>query len=157
VLGGSRSLRAVVSAVTSSLGAVAVARHSRRRYLRRRAGVLGAGLFVPPRSWRRGAQPERCRSGGSLRRALSRAITQRAAIPVWCQPAAREGTRGVAACGAALALVAPAQSCRRARGGVTLDAALPWRRLALSARVITSYHSGNALSTTPPSNGSPPM
>ena len=81
VLGGSRSLRAVVRAVTSSLGAVAVARHSRRRYLRRRAGALGAGLVVPPRSWRRGAQPLRCRSGGSLRRALSRAITQVASRP----------------------------------------------------------------------------
>ena len=81
VLGGSRSLRAVVSAVTSSLGAVAVARHSRRRYLRRRAGALGAGLVVPPRSWRRGAQPLRCRSGGSLRRSLSRAITQVASRP----------------------------------------------------------------------------
>ena len=72
VLIGLRSLRAVVGAVASSLGAVAVARRSRRRYLRRRAGTPGAGTVVPPRSRLLGARPPLFHGGGSLsRRALS--------------------------------------------------------------------------------------
>ena len=50
VLGSSRSLRV-------TLGAVAVARRSRRRCLRRRAGAPSAGLVMPSRSRRRGARP----------------------------------------------------------------------------------------------------
>ena len=42
-LGSSRSLRVVAGAVASSLGAVAVARRSRRRCLQRCAGDPGAG------------------------------------------------------------------------------------------------------------------
>ena len=49
----------------SSLRAVAVARRSRRYYLRRRAGAPGAGSVVPPRS-RRGAWPPLFRGGGLL-------------------------------------------------------------------------------------------
>ena len=59
VLGSSRSLRV-------ALWAVAVARRSRRRCLRRRAGAPGAGLVVPPRSRRRDARPPLFRGGGSL-------------------------------------------------------------------------------------------
>ena len=44
------------------------------------------------------------------------------------------GAHGAAACGAALAPLAPAWSCRRARGGVTLGRRFPRRQLALSAR-----------------------
>ena len=65
VLGGRRSLRLAVCAVASSLGAVDVTRRqrrhclwrSRRRCLRRRAGALGTGSVVPPRSRQRGAWP----------------------------------------------------------------------------------------------------
>ena len=65
-LDGSRSLCVVVSAVASSLGAVAVVRHSRRRCLRRRAGATGASLVVPLRSQRRYAWPPLFRDGLSL-------------------------------------------------------------------------------------------
>ena len=64
-LGGSRSLHVVAGAVASFLGAVAVARRSRRRCLRRCAGALGAGLVVPPHLRRRDARPPLCRGGGS--------------------------------------------------------------------------------------------
>ena len=64
VLGGSCALRVVVGADASSLSAVAVARRSRRRCLRRsrrclrrRTGAPGAGLLVPPRLPRRDARP----------------------------------------------------------------------------------------------------
>ena len=73
VLDGSRSLRVVVGAVGSSLGAVAVAWHSRRRCLRRRVGATGAGLVVPPQSRRRGARPPLFRGSGSLSRRVGRA------------------------------------------------------------------------------------
>ena len=66
VLSGSRSLRVVVGAIASSLGAVAVTRRSRRRCLRRRAGAPGAGLVVPLRSRRRDDRPPLFRGGGSL-------------------------------------------------------------------------------------------
>ena len=66
VLGGSRSLRVLVGAVASSLGAVAVARRSQRRCLRHRAGAPGAGLVVPPRSRRHGARPPLFHGRGSL-------------------------------------------------------------------------------------------
>ena len=65
-LGGSRSLRVVGGAVASSLGAVAVARRSRRRCLRRCAGAPGAGFVVPPHPRRRDARPPLFRGGGSL-------------------------------------------------------------------------------------------
>ena len=66
VLSGSRSLRVVVGAVASSLVAVAVARRSRRRCLRRRAGAPGVGSAVPSRSRRREARLPLFRGGGSL-------------------------------------------------------------------------------------------
>ena len=68
VLSGSRSQRAVVGAVASSRVAVAVARRSRRRCLRRRAGAPGAGFVVPPHSRRCGARPPLFRGGGPLSR-----------------------------------------------------------------------------------------
>ena len=70
VLSGLRSLRVVAGAVASSLGAVAVARRSRRRCLRRRAGAPGAGMVVPPHSRRRDARPPLLRGGGSLSRTM---------------------------------------------------------------------------------------
>ena len=66
VLSSSRSLLVVVGAVSSSVGPDVVAQRSRRRCLRRLAGAPGAGLVVPPRSRRRGAQPPLFRGGGSL-------------------------------------------------------------------------------------------
>ena len=63
---GSRSLRVVVGAVASSLGAFAVARRSRHRCLRRRAGASGAGSVVPLRTRRRGARPSCFCGGGAL-------------------------------------------------------------------------------------------
>ena len=65
-------------------------------------------------------------------------------LPLWRRSPSR-GAHGAAACGAALALLAPAWSCRRARGGVALGrrssvaaarsfgAVRSARRLALSA------------------------
>ena len=112
VLGGSRSLRAVLGAFASSLGAVAVVRRSRRRCLRRRAGAPGAGLIVPPRSRRRDAPPSLLRGGGS--RSLRR-VPSSVARPLCEWPSARSHSlwvrsplrrpRGAAACGAALALL----------------------------------------------------
>ena len=67
--------------------AIAVARRQRRCCLRCRAGAPGAGLVVPPHSWRRDAWPLRCRGGGSLSwRTLSRAITQVTRCPRHPQP-----------------------------------------------------------------------
>ena len=68
VLGGSRSLRVVVGAVTFPLRTVTVTRRSRRRDLRRRAGASGAGFVVLPHSRRLGARPPRFRDGASLSR-----------------------------------------------------------------------------------------
>ena len=68
VLGGSHFLRVAVGAASSSLGAAAVARRSRRSCLRRRAGASSTGLVVPLRSRRRGAWPPLFRGGGSLSR-----------------------------------------------------------------------------------------
>ena len=59
VLGSSRSLRV-------ALGAVAVARRSRRRCPRRCASAPRAGSIVPPRSRRRDARPPLVYGGGSL-------------------------------------------------------------------------------------------
>ena len=200
MLSDSRALRAVFGAVASSLGEVAVARRSRRRCLRHRAGAPTVDLVVPPRSRRRGARPPLFRGSGSLlarcvvpsgphslrvvvgvvasslgavavaRRPRRRCPRRRARAPGAAQlcrrarcevalgrrcwvvavrslGAARSAQRLVHfACGrrrgrflsgsgrrraaltaplptarsAALALLAPAQSCRRARGGVML-------------------------------------
>ena len=68
MLSGSRSLLVVVGAVASPLAAVAVARRSRRRGLRRRAGTPDIGFVVPPCSRRRDAQPPLLRCSGSLSR-----------------------------------------------------------------------------------------
>ena len=68
VLSSSRSMVWVVGAVASFLGAVAVARRSRRRCLRRYVGVPGAGSIMPSRSRRRDARPPLFRGGDSLSR-----------------------------------------------------------------------------------------
>ena len=65
VLGIARSLRVVVCAVTFSIGAVDVARRSRRRCLVRHAGTPRAGLVVSHRFRRRDARPPLFRRGGS--------------------------------------------------------------------------------------------
>ena len=125
MLSGSRSLRVVVGAVASSLGAVAVARRARHCCLRRRAGAPGAGSVVPPRSRQRGARPPLFRGGGPHSRRGVQCSTARAlcvwtstrSLPLWGRSPSR-GAHGAAACGAAMALLAPAGSCHRARGGV---------------------------------------
>ena len=152
LLSSSRSLRFIVGAVASSLEAVAVARRARRCFLRRRAGAPGAGSVVPPRSLRRGARPPLFHGGGSLSWRGASCSTARTlcvwtstrSLPLWGRSPSR-GAHGAAACGAALALLAPAGSCRRARGGValgrrfsvelarSLGAVRSARRLALSA------------------------
>ena len=125
-VGSSRSLRVVVGAVASSLGAVAFARRSRRRRPRRHAGAPGAGLVVPPRSRRRGARPPLFRGGGSLFR---RRTAQRLALSAcgrWRCRFLSGGGRGRARRSGRRCLryragvLTPAQSCRRARGGVKL-------------------------------------
>ena len=119
-------LRVVVGAVAFSLEAVAVAQRPRRRYLRRYAGAPGAGSVVPPRSRRRGARPPFFRAGGSFSarcRVLGRLRSLRVVVGTVASCWGRSpscGAHGVAARGAALMLLAPAKSCRRARGGVTL-------------------------------------
>jgi len=114
VLGHSRSLRV-------ALGAVAVARSSRRRCLRRRAGTPSAGLFMPPCSRRRNARPPLFRGGGSLSRrercvVLGRSRFLRVTLGA-VAVAQRSRHRCLQRCAGALA---PACSCRRARGGVSL-------------------------------------
>ena len=124
---GSLSLRVNVGAGASSLGAVAVARCSRRRCPRHRAGAPSAGLAVPPRSRRRGAWPPLFHGDGSLSRRSASCSAARA-LCVWtleqslplCGRSPLRGAHGAAACGASLALLAPPQSCRCARGGVAL-------------------------------------
>ena len=143
VLEGSCSLRVVVGAVASSLEAVAVARRSRRRCLRRRTGAPDASLLVPPHSRRRGARPPLFRKGDSLSRrsaSYSAATALRLyslawLLPLWRRSPSR-GAHAAVACGAALALLALALPCRRARGGVTLGRRYPWRRFAFSARCV---------------------
>ena len=143
VLDSSSPLRVVVGAVASSLGAVAVARRSRRRCMQRRAGAPGTVSVVPPRSRRRGARPLLFRSGGSLHgacaelsgwRSLS-AVVGAVASSLEAVAVARRSRRRCLH--AALAPLAPAQSCRRVRGGVALG-----RRFrggdSLSARTLRS-------------------
>ena len=89
VLSCSRSLRVVVGAVASSLGAVAIARRSRRRCLQRRAGTLSAGLVVPPRSRRRGTRLPLFRGGGSLFRGGGSLSWRSAARALCVWPSAR--------------------------------------------------------------------
>ena len=108
------------SSARSLPGAVAVARRSRRCCLRRRAGAprcplgLAAALAVASHSaaappWRR----------------LALMVCKR---PLWSsawslplrERSPSRGARGAPACGAALALLAPAWSCHRYHGSVTL-------------------------------------
>ena len=160
MLGGSRSLRVVIGAFASSLKAVAVARrswrrcrrHSRRRCLRlRTADAPGAGLFVPPRLRRRGARLPLFRGSGSLSQRSVKCSVARAlcvwslarSLPLWrrspshgAHGADARDALGAASCGPALALLAPALSCHRSRGGVTLGRHSSSRRLAFSARCV---------------------
>ena len=130
VLGSSRSRRL-------ALEAVAVARRSRRRCLRRRAGAPSAGLFMPPCRGcvaldRRSFVAAVCslgprRASGSAARAPCEWLWGRS-------PSC--GAHGAAAFGAALALLAPARSCRRARGGIALG-----RRSSMAAARFLGAHS----------------
>ena len=146
-----RSLRVVVGAVASSLGAIAVARRSRRRCLWRRAGAPGAGLFVPPRSRRRGALSPLSRGGSSLSRRGAQCsaahtfcvCTSARSLPFWGRSPSR-GACGAAICGASLALLAPARSCRRARG----DMALSRRSSAVTARFLSAVRSAQRLAVS---------
>ena len=143
MLGGSRSLRVVVGAVACSLAVVVVARRSGRRCLRRRASAPGAGSGVSPRAQRHNAQAPLFCGGGSLsRRGASRSAARTLclcslarSLPLW-RRSPSGGAHVAIACGAALAFLAPALSCRRARGGVTLGRRSPSRRLAFSARCV---------------------
>ena len=109
-------------------GAIAVALRSRRRCLRRRAGAPGAGLVISPRSRRRDDRPPLFLGGGLIsRRGASRSAARSLCVrpfarslPLWRRSPSR-GAHGAAACGAALALLALAQSCRRDRDAVKLD------------------------------------
>ena len=90
-------------------------------------GAPGAGLVVPPRSRRYDARPPLFRGGGSLPQRGASYSAARAlcvwslarSLPLWGRLPSR-GAHCAAACGAALALLAPAWSCRRTHGGVTL-------------------------------------
>ena len=114
VLGSSRSLRVAE-------GAFAVARRSRLCCLRRHAGAPSAGSIVSPRSRRRGARPPLLRGGGSLSlRARCVVLGSSRSLRVALGRSPSRGAHGAAACGAALPLRAPAQSCCRTCGGVTL-------------------------------------
>ena len=114
VLGSSRSLRVAV-------GAVAVVRRSRRRCLRRCAGAPSAGSMVPPRSRRRDARKPLVRGAGSPSRhercvvlGSSRSLrVTLVAVAVARRSRRRSLRRRTGA-------PAPACSCRRAHGGVTL-------------------------------------
>ena len=65
VIGGELSLCEAVGAVASSLGGLAVARLSLRRYQRRRVRGPCAGVIMPPHSRRRYARPPLLRGDGS--------------------------------------------------------------------------------------------
>ena len=124
VLSGSRSLRVVVGAVASSLAAVAVARRSRRRCLRRRVGAPGAGFVVPPRSRRRDARPPLFRGGGSLsRRGASCSAARASACGRWRGRFLSGGGRRRAA------LTAPLPAALRWRS---------WRRLSRAAALAAA-------------------
>ena len=115
MLGSSRSLRVAV-------GAVAGVRRSWRHCLRRRAGASSFGLFVPPCSRRRDARPPLYRGGGLLSRRRRSVVLGclRSLHWLWRRSPSRSA-HGAAGCGAALALLALACSCRHS-----------WRRDALT-------------------------
>ena len=127
VLSDSRSLHVVVGVVASSQVAVTVARRPRRRCLRHCADTPGAGSVVPLRSRWSDARPPPFRGGGSCSRRVASCSAARA-FCVWSlawslflwRRSPSHGAHGAAACSTALALLAPALSCRRARGGVAL-------------------------------------
>ena len=138
----SRRTRSVVLGCLRSLhvngGAVAVARRSRHRCLRRCAGAPSAGLFVPPCSRRRDARPPLFRGGGSLSR------------HAWCVSLGSSRSLRVAVGAATVARRSRRRSMRRRAGATTPGLFLPpcsrrrgarpplfrWRRLALSARAV---------------------
>ena len=160
VLGGSRSLRVVVGAFL--MEAVAVARQSWHHCLRRHAGAPGTGSVGQPHSLRRDARSLLFCEGGSLsRRGAWCLVAHTRRVWSWTPSSLgrspSRGARGAPACGATLALLPPAWSYRRARGGLTLGrrpsatvarflgAVRRARRLALSAcgRRRGRFHSGD--------------
>ena len=145
LLGASRALRVVVGAVASSLEAVAVARRSRRRCLRCRAGAPGAALALwrwlghaatlaaAWRSavallWRRLALSARCVVLGDSRSLLVfvGAVASSLGAVVVARRSRRRYLRRLAGA------PAPASPCRRARG----DVALGRSALAAAARPL---------------------
>ena len=126
---GLSGLRFCVLSLARSLplhGAVAVAQRSRRRCLRRRAGAPAVGSVAPPRSRQHdGLSPLFC-GGGSLSarcvvlggsRFCVWSLARSLPLQGWSPSRSAHGT---AVCGAALALLPPAQSRRRARGSMTV-------------------------------------
>ena len=102
---------------------VAVAQHSRRRCLRRRAGAPGPGLVVPRRSRRRGTRSPCFRGGGSLFRRVHTA--QRLALSAcgrWCGRYLPGGGRGRAAFRAPLTAALRWRSWRRLNRAAALAA-----------------------------------
>ena len=165
VFSGVSSMRTAHSAIASSLGGLAVTRHSRRRYLRRRVRGPCAGIAIPPYSWRRHARPPLLRGGGSRSLAWSNVtgsthVRTRPLLggsPMRGSQRRRCRRRRAGALSAGL-VVPPRSWWRGARpplfrggGSLSLDArrlvvraaalavsatALPWRRLALSVRCV---------------------
>ena len=129
-------LHVVVDVVASSLGAVAVARRSRRRCLRRRAGAPGAGFIVWPRSRRRDARSPLFYSGGSLHFGAVRSARRLA----------------LAACGRWRGRFLSGGCRRRAALTAPLPAALrwrSWRRLGRAAVLAFWFAmTGTALTST---------
>ena len=128
-------------------------RRSRRRCLRRRAGVPRADLVMSPRLRRRDARPPHFRGGGSPSQrgawcSAARALCMRSlarSLPLWGRPPSR-GAHGAAACGAAPALLlVPAQSCRRAHGGLALGRRSP----AAAARSVGACPAARPLCVLP--------
>ena len=111
-----------------SLGAVAVARLSRRRCLPRRVRGPHAGVVMPPHSRQPHAWPPLLRGGvfcpwrdASLLAARALCTCRRRCRVLSRQVAFNRLSRHcAAACGAALAALAPASWCRRTRGGMAL-------------------------------------
>ena len=121
-----KHLRVVVGAATYSQVAVAVAQRSRRRCPRRRAVAPAPAQSCrrPAAAWRSvplfcsdGSLSERCVVLSGLRFCVC-LLARWLPLIRWWSPS--RCAHGAAACGAALALLAPAQSCRRTRGGVLL-------------------------------------
>ena len=136
----------VIGAVASSPLAVAVARLSRRRYLRRSVRSPCAGVVVPPHSRQRHARPPLLRGGGSrpwhgTAQSAAYALCTQLSVrsrPLWRGSPSR-GSHGAATCDTTFVDLAPASPCRRTHGGVTLGRRRPrWRLSPLASTDVIS-------------------